>query len=108
MYGSFAAVSTSGLSACLRSSSRAMNAFPSALTLGPCAGNSTVLALRIVPLCKICSWLWSCPNGRRPYSIWYRITPHDHASTLEEILGGAGPVSKHSGGRYQYVPAPGS
>ena len=26
-------------------------------------------------------WVRSCPNGRRPYSIWNRITPTDHTST---------------------------
>lgn len=28
------------------------------------------------------------------------MTPTDHTSTLDEILGGALPISKHSGGRY--------
>jgi len=27
-------------------------------------------------------------------------------STFDDIFGGAFPITKHSGGRYQYVPAP--
>ena len=34
------------------------------------------------------------------------MTPMDHTSTLEEIFGGFFPTTKHSGGKYQYVPAP--
>lgn len=31
--------------------------------------------------------------------------PADHTSTLEEMRGASLPLAKHSGGRYQYVPA---
>ena len=37
---------------------------------------------------------------------WKKMTPADQTSTFDEILGGDVPISKHSGGRYQYVPAP--
>lgn len=64
------------------------------------AGNSTGGARRMVSLRSMASCDWSSPNGRFPYSIWYRITPAAHTSTLDEISGGWEPRSKHSGGRY--------
>ena len=42
----------------------------------------------------------SCPKGRLPKSIWNKITPADHTSTLLLITGGMSATSKHSGGRY--------
>lgn len=64
------------------------------------AGNSTGGARRMVSFRSMASWDWSSPKGRLPYSIWYRMTPAAHTSTLEEINGGWLPRSKHSGGRY--------
>jgi len=44
-------------------------------------GNSTLRAFIIVSSRRILSWVWSCPKGRLPKSIWYNITPADHTST---------------------------
>lgn len=44
-------------------------------------GNSTFRALMMVSSRRILSWVWSCPKGRLPKSIWYKITPADQTST---------------------------
>src|SRR5690554_4789519 len=79
-----------------------MKSCASFVTFGS-AGKSTFVARSMTCSDKILSWVLPSPNGRRPYSIWKKITPTDHTSTFEDIRGDGW---KHSGGKYQYVPAP--
>ena len=85
-----------------------MKALASALTVLGCAGKTTSLLPVsrpwMTPCCAICSCVCPSPKGRLPNSIWKKITPRLHTSTL--LLMRGRPGSKHSGGRYQYVPAP--
>ena len=64
-----------------------MNSFPSADTAG-LLGKLTSLACSMISSRSIFSWLHPSPNGRLPYSIWYRTPPTDHTSTCK--LPGAG------------------